>query len=269
MFEFLTLGFMQRAILIGEIIAVISGLVGPILIFRKMSFMGVGISHGTFAGIALGILLGVSPLWMSIVFAIGLGLFIGFVSRTGKVSEDATIGTLFAFAMALGIFLIDLSPGYHTNIMGYLFGDLLAISNGDMYLAVTVLILTVVWYMLRGRAARYTTFDEDFSRIMGIPVEIDYYIFMAIVSLVIVAAVRFVGVILASSILVGPAAASKMLSKKFSLLVTLSISFGGISVFSGIALSYGLNVPSGPAVVFFVTGIFLVTLTINWIKRTL
>lgn len=260
---------MQRALLVGEMIAIISGIVGPILIFRKMSFMGVGISHGTFAGIALGILLGVSPLWMSMAFAVGLGLFIGFVSRTGKVSEDATIGTLFAFAMALGIFLIDISPGYHTNIMGYLFGDLLAISNGDMYLAAAVLLVTLLWYAFRGRAARYTTFDEDFSKIMGIPVEIDYYIFMAVVSLVIVAAVRFVGVILASSILVGPAAASKMLSKKFSVLVTLSILFGAASIFFGIALSYGLNVPSGPSVVFFVTGIFLITLIFNWIKRTL
>lgn len=267
MFEFLGLPFMQRALVGGELVAAIAGIVSPILLFRKMSFMSVGISHGAFAGIALGILLGISPMWTAIVFAMGLGLLIGFVSRTGKLSEDAAIGTFFAFSMALGIFLIDISKGYHPDVIGYLFGDLLAISTGDVYFAVIILFVTLIWYFFRGRAAIYSTFDEDFSKIVGIPVNIDYYTFMAIASLVTVVAVRFVGVILASSIMIAPAAASKMLSKRFSNVVLLSVLLGMVAVFGGIAFSFYTNIPSGPSVVFFVTAIFMIALGIKWSKN--
>ncbi len=267
MFEFLSLTFMQRALLGGELIAVVAGIVGPILLFRKMSFTSVGISHGAFAGIALGILIGVSPMWAAIAFAMGIGLLIGFVSKTGKISEDATIGTFFAFFMALGIFLIDISKGYHVDVMGYLFGNLLAISSSDVYFAAIVLLITVFWYLFRGRATVYSTFDEDFSRIVGIPVDVDYYFFMLVVSLVTIIAVMFVGVVLASSIMIAPSAASKMLSKKFSNVVLFSILFGMVAVFGGIAFSFYTNIPSGPSVVFFITAIFAISLGIKWSRN--
>ena len=266
MFEFLKLSFMQRTLVGGELVAIIAGMVSPILVFRKMSFMSVGISHGTFAGIALGIFLGISPLWSAMAFAVGLGLLIGFTSKTGKISEDATIGTLFAFSMALGIFLISISKGYHPDVMGYLFGDLLAISSSDVYFASTILFITVLWYIFRSKTIVYATFDEDFSKIVGIHVDLDYYIFMAIMALITVAVVRFVGVVLASSIMIAPAASAKMLSKKFSRIVILAIFFGTVSIFFGIAFSFSLNIPSGPSVVFIVTTIFLISLVLKWIR---
>jgi|YelNatPaOPRAMG01_1025707.scaffolds.fasta_scaffold00902_4 zinc transport system permease protein len=267
MFDFFGLFFIQRALIIGSIIAVVGGLIGPFVFYRKMAFMGVGIAHGTFAGIALGILIGVSPLPVAIIFAIGLGIFIGFISKTGKISEDVSIGILFSFAMGLGIFLISISPGYHTDIMGYLFGDILAISNYDMYLAIIVLILVFLWYMIRSRQMKYMTFDEDFAKISGVPVGIDYYIFMALISLMIVIIVNFVGVILASSIIIAPAAASKLIVKKFSAMVILSMVFGEIAIFSGITFSYDLNISSGPSIVFFITFVFILSLIFNKIRR--
>ena len=266
MFEFLKLPFMQRALVGGELVAIIAGMVSPILVFRKMSFMSVGISHGTFAGIALGIFLGISPLWSATAFAVGLGLLIGFTSKTGKISEDATVGTLFPFSMALGIFLISITKGYHPDVMGYLFGDLLAISSSDVYFASVILLVTVLWYIFRSKTIVYATFDEDFSKIIGIHVDLDYYIFMAITALITVAVVRFVGVVLASSIMIAPAASAKMLSKKFSRIVALAIFFGIFSTFFGIVFSFSLNIPSGPSVVFTVTTVFLISLVLKWIR---
>lgn len=267
MFEFLGLFFMQRALVTGSIIAVVGGMIGPFVLYRKMAFMGVGIAHGTFAGIALGILIGISPLPVAIIFAIGLGIFIGFISKTGKISEDVSIGILFSFAMGLGIFLISISPGYHTDIMGYLFGDILAISNYDMYLALIVLILVFLWYITRSRQMKYMTFDEEFSKISGVSINIDYYIFMALISLTIVIIVNFVGVILASSIIIAPAAASKLVVKRFSTMIILSMIFGEIAIFSGITFSYDLNIASGPSIVFFITFAFILSLIFNKIKR--
>lgn len=267
MFDFFGLFFVQRALIIGTIIAVVGGMIGPFIFYKKMAFMGVGIAHGTFAGIALGILIGISPLPVAIIFAIGLGIFIGFISKTGKISEDVSIGILFSFAMGLGIFLISISPGYHTDIMGYLFGDILAISNYDMYLAIIVLIFVSLWYVIRSRQMKYMTFDEDFAKISGVPVGIDYYIFIALISLVIVTIVNFVGVILASSIIIAPAAASKFVAKKFYAMVILSMIFGEIAIFSGITFSYNLNISSGPSIVFFTTFIFILSLILNKIKR--
>ncbi len=267
MFDFFGLFFVQRALIIGTIIAIVGGMIGPFIFYKKMAFMGVGIAHGTFAGIALGILIGVSPLPVAIIFAIGLGIFIGFISKTGKISEDVSIGILFSFAMGLGIFLISISPGYHTDIMGYLFGDILAISNYDMYLAIIVLILVSLWYVIRSRQMKYMTFDEDFAKISGVPVGIDYYIFIALISLVIVTIVNFVGVILASSIIIAPAASSKFVAKKFYAMVILSVIFGEIAIFSGITFSYNLNISSGPSIVFFTTFIFILSLAFSKIKR--
>ncbi len=263
MFEFFSLFFIQRALIIGLIIAFVSGLMGPFLVYRKMAFMGVGISHGTFAGIGLGILIGISPIYSGMAFAIGLGIFIGFVSKIGKISEDVSIGVLFSFAMALGIFLINSAPGYHTDIMGYLFGDILAISNGDIYLAMITLVLTILWFTLRSRQMKYITFDEDFSKVVGVPVTIDYYIFMVLISLITVAIVNFVGVILASSIMIAPAAASRLIAKKFPTMIILAVTFGMISVFLGIAFSYGFNISSGPSVVFFITAIFAMAFALS------
>ncbi len=267
MFEFLKFPFIQNALIGGEIMAIFAGLIGPLLIFRKMSFMSVGVSHGTFAGIALGIFLGISPLWTAVVFAIGLGMFIGFISRTGKISEDATIGTLFAFSMALGIWLIGLNKGYHPDVMGYLFGDLLAISRMDTYFALLILIVTVIWYFWRGKAVTYSSFDEDFAKIVGVPVELDYYVFMAIAALVTVAAVKFVGVVLASSIMIAPGASAKMLSKRFKTITLISIAFGMLSIFIGMMLSFEFNISSGPCVVFVITTLFFVSLIMKWLRN--
>jgi zinc transport system permease protein len=268
MFELLKFPFVQNALIGGEIVAIIAGMLGPILIFRKMSFISVGVSHGTFAGIALGIFLGISPLGTAMVFAVGLGILIGFVSRTGKISEDATIGTLFAFSMALGIWLISLNKGYHPDVMGYLFGDLLAISREDMYFALVILSITLLWYFSRGKAMVYASFDEDFSKIIGIPVEADYYIFMAITALITVAAVNFVGVVLASSIMIAPAVSAKMLSKRYKVITLLSVIFGMASIFAGVLISFELNISSGPSVVFVTTMIFFVSLLLKWMRNS-
>lgn len=267
MFEFLSAFFVQRALLIGAVVAIVSGLIGPFLVYRKMAFIGVGISHGTFAGIALGILMGISPLPVAIVFAIGLGLFIGFISKIGKISEDVTIGILFSFTMGLGIFLIDLCPGYHTDIMGYLFGDILAISNYDLYLALMVLPLVILWFIFRSRQMKYITFDENFSKVAGLPTGIDYYLFMALISLTVVVIVNFVGVILASSIIIAPAASSKLMTKKFSSIIILSIMLSEVSIFLGITFSYEINISSGPSIVFFLTFIFLLALISNLFRN--
>lgn len=266
MFEFLTLFFIQRALIVGIIVSIVSGLIGPFIIYRKMSFMGIGMAHGAFAGIATGILFGFSPLLFAIIFTIGLGLFIGFISKTSKISEDVSIGILFSFAMGLGIFLIDIAPGYHSDIMGYLFGDILAISNDDLYLALAVLIIVFLWFIFRSRQMKYMTFDEDFSKIAGIPVKIDYYLFMALIPLIIVITVNFVGVILASAILITPAASAKLMSKKLLSMIILSVIFGGASTLFGITFSYDLNISSGPSIVFFLTGIFLLSLAFKQFK---
>ncbi len=267
MFEILKLPFMQNAIVGGEILAIIAGMIGPFLVFRKMSFMSVGISHGAFAGIALGIFLSFSPLWTAVAFAIGLALLIGFTSRIGKVAEDATIGTLFSFSMALGIFLISISKGYHPDVMGYLFGDLLAISRTDVYFSLVVLGVVTVWLLCRGKAMAYSSFEEDFSRIIGVPVELDYYIFMAVTALVTVAAVKFVGVVLASSIMVAPSATAKILSNRFKRMMFLAVIFGMVAVFMGLIFSYEVDIACGPSVVFVVTAMFFCALIIKQIRH--
>src|SRR4030042_4383448 len=135
MLEILSSAFMQKAFFVGIIVSLISGLISVFVVLRRMSFIGAGISHAAFGGVAIGFFTGINPTITAIFFSIAIALGIEFVSRKGKVSEDASIGIFFASSMALGIVLISLSRNYNIDLFGYLFGNILAISDREVFLS--------------------------------------------------------------------------------------------------------------------------------------
>jgi zinc transport system permease protein len=135
--------FMQKALLVGIVVSLISGFVSAFVVLRKMSFIGAGISHAAFGGVAIGFFTGINPTITAIIYSIAVALGIEFVSRRGKVSSDTSIGIFFASSMALGIVLISLSREYTVDLFGYLFGNILAITRGEVLLSLFIGVLVI------------------------------------------------------------------------------------------------------------------------------
>ena len=132
MIEIFNLEFMRNAFMAGMMLGPVLAIVSFFVVLRRLSFVGVGVAHSAFGGIALGFLLGISPTLTAIVFAIAVSNAIGYIDRNGKLRADTAIGIFFAFAMALGVIFIGLSDQYNVDLFGYLFGNILAITSGDL-----------------------------------------------------------------------------------------------------------------------------------------
>ena len=254
----LQLSFMRNALLAGLAVAAMSGLLGVFIVQRRMSFLGDGLAHSAFGGVALALLLGLSqPLWLALPFAVLVALGITFVRERTGLSSDTTIGVFFAVSVALGVLFVSLQRDYTVDAWHWLFGSILGVGADDLWiiLAVTLISMTLL-LRLWGQLA-YATFDEELAATDGVRVGRLEYALVCIAALVIVASVRVVGVILMAAYLVIPAAAARLLSKSLATMTLLSIGIGVLSTALGLVFSYLLDVPSGSTVVLTQAAVFV------------
>jgi len=247
--ELLSLGFIQRALFAGAIVSIICGMLSVFVVLRKMAFIGVGISHSAFGGVAIGFLLSIDPFWSGISFSVLIALLIEWTRKRGRIEEDTAIGILFSASMAMGVIFIALSRRYNVDLFGYLFGNILAIGEKDIILTGfwgTVVILVVVMFF---KELLYISFDEEMAWVSGIPVSFVQYLFITILAISIISAIKLIGIILVSSLLVIPAAISSQIAHNLRGMFFLSIISALLSTLGGIFLSYPLDLPSGAVIV--------------------
>ncbi len=264
--EVLKLPFFQNAIIAGIIVGIITAVLGTFVILRKMSFIGTGIAHSAFGGVALGILIGVDPFLSALIFCIFTGFLIAFTSRNFNISEDSAVGVFFPAMMSLGIILLAFVKGYSPNLLSYLFGDILLVSKSDLIISFIVFIIIILFILVFYRELTYITFDSEFSKVMGIPVEIYDYLFISLISLAVVVSIKIVGIILVSALIVIPPLAALKFSRNYIAYIIYSVIAGIISTIGGIILSYYLNIPPGATIVIFATFIFILSLIMYSIR---
>lgn len=258
MLEMLSYPFMQRALIGGLFVGILSGYYGVFVVQRGLGFMGSGLAHATFGGIAAALLMGAQPSFVAVPFTIIVAIGITYVkSRTG-LGSDTSIGIFFAVSMALGIILLSFKSGYTATAINYLFGSILAVETHDNIIILFPIFLSVVMWSLWKNWA-YATFDRDLAKADGVPVERDDYILSIMIALTVVLSVKIVGIVLMTALLVLPAATARMLSHSFSGMTFLSVLIGGLSVPIGVVISYFLDLPSGATAVIFGSLIFFVT----------
>lgn len=251
---------MQKALFVGVIVSLISGLVSVFVVLRKMSFIGAGISHAAFGGVAIGFFTGINPIITAIFYSIAVALGIELVSRKGKVSEDASIGIFYASSMALGIVLISLSREYNVDLFGYLFGNILAITDGEVLLSLFISALVIGVVMLFLKEIFLTTYNEEIARVSGISVRAINILFLVLLSVSIVISIKIVGIILISALLVIPGATAQLFAKNLYIMIATSCGVAVISTVLGLFLSYEFDIAPGGSIVLTATAIFLVSL---------
>ncbi|MCD4786047.1 MAG: metal ABC transporter permease [Candidatus Eremiobacteraeota bacterium] len=263
MISILKYQFMQNALMAGLVVGVLCSVLSVFVVLRRMAFIGQGIAHAAFGGIALALLFNLDLYITTTVFCVIIAVLIGITSRKGKLSEDSSIGLFLTTSMALGVILLKLRKEYTTDLMGYLFGNILAVSRTDVIRLFVLGIIVLGFVIYYYRQLQFFTFDEEMAQVSNIPVKFLYYALLVILAVVIVLSVQIVGIILVSAFLIIPATVALLIGRHFLQVMLISIVVGVTSTLSGLTFSYYAGMPSGAIIVVTMFVIF----SIVWLIR--
>lgn len=262
MIDMLTYPFMVRAIIAGVLVALLAGYYGPFVVQRRMAFLGSGLAHGAFGGVALGLLLGIHPLWTAIPFALALAAIAVYLRQRTALAIDTIIGILSTTAMALGIFFLSRLDAYSGEAFQYLFGSLITVSWIDIAAAATMAVITLATIPMWGRWA-YATFDQDLAQADRTPAHRDEYVLTFLIAATVVVTMKLVGLVLAASFLIIPAAAARAVTTRFATMTVVSVGIAVVTMLGGIITAYYVDMPSGAAIVLFQAVTFAVFFSIR------
>jgi zinc transport system permease protein len=264
MIDILGYPFMQRALIGGLLVGFLASYFGPLVVQRNMAFLGSGLAHAAFAGVALGMVLGIQPLLVAAPYTVALAIAIIWAGdhAWAWLSADTIIGVFFAASMAVGIILLSFAPGYGADPMTFLFGDLLAVTAGDLWITLLVTLLSVATFPFWSRWA-YATFDRQLATADRLPVQREDYLLGVCLALTVVVAIKVVGILLIAAFLVLPAAIARLFARRFAHMTLLSVLIGMGTVVAGLFLSYPLDLPSSPLIILVQTALFFTALLLR------
>jgi len=247
--EFLNYGFVQRAVIAGSFIAVLCSILGMFLVLRRLSLIGDGLAHVTFGGVALGLLFKVYPIYASIPVVLLGGYGILKLMERARLYGDAAIGIISAAGIAVGVLIASLAGGFNVDLFSYLFGNILAVSREEVALSAALSLTVLVIIGLFYHELISVTFDEDLARVSGIKTKTVNTLLVMLTAITVVLAMRLVGVMLVSALLILPAVSAFQAARSFKSAILLSSSFGVLSVLAGIVISFSWNLPAGATIV--------------------
>ncbi len=249
MLEILSYGFMQRAFIAGIAMALFTGIISVFIVLRRVSFLGSGISHAAFGGVAIGFLAGVNPLLTALIYCIMVAFAIEVISARGRLAEDAAIGIFFSASMAMGVVLVGLSKSYTVDLFGYLFGSILAISKAEAYMTVIMSVAVMAVFAVIMKDLLFITFSEELAIVNGIPVRFVKALFLVSMAIAIVIGIKVVGIILISALLVIPGATASLLTRRFHSMLALSSLVAVTATISGLIVSFIYDLAPGGTIV--------------------
>lgn len=253
--------FFQHALLGSLLASIACGIIGTYIVTRRLVFISGGITHASFGGIGLGLFAGISPLLSAAVFSVLSAFGVEWLSKRKDMREDSAIAVFWTLGMALGIMFSFLSPGFAPDLSAYLFGNILTITEVDLWLLGLLSVLLTGFFALYIRPIIYIAFDREFARSQKIPVALFEYTLMMFIALTIVACLRMVGIVLAISLLTLPQMTANLFTHNFKKIIGLSVVIGFLSCLGGLFISYHWKVPSGASIIFFSILIYAVSKT--------
>lgn len=259
-FEAVQAGFMQRAVLEIILLTPLCALCGSLVVQYRMAFFSDAVAHSAFTGIALGLILGIDPWLAVIIFGLGTGMAAVQLSRHGEMAMDTTLGVLFSSAVALGLAIISTKKGLAKTLPGFLYGDILSISDRDILLTAVLLLGTVLFMLRFYNQLVYTSLHEHLARISGIQTSWLETAFAALLALVVAFSIRAVGILLVTALLVIPAAAARNLARNLRHQVWFAIIIAILSGLAGLAGSLAWDVATGAAMILCAAACFMISL---------
>lgn len=266
MIEALQLEFMRHALLAGLLASVMCGIIGTLVVVNRIVFLSGGIAHAAYGGIGLAFFFGFSYLLGILGFALLMAVIMAAVTLRAKQRADTIIGVLWAVGMALGVILLDMTPGYNVDLMGYLFGSILTVPAADLWLMLIIdaIVLLFVGYWYNDLLS--LSYDEEFARVRGVPVRLLYFLLIAMIALSVVMVIRVVGLILVIALLtIPPCIAEKYAGSLWGMMiyaVLLNIFFS----LTGLWLSYHFNLTSGASIIMVAAVCFFISLLVQRLK---
>ena len=249
MLDMLSFTFMQNALIAGILVSIIAGIIGSLIVVNRMVFLAGGIAHTSYGGIGIAVYFGLPIFLGASIFSVFAALLISYIALKNKQNIDTFIGLVWATGMAIGIILIDLTPGYNVDLMSYLFGSILAVSSDDIiYMSILLFIIVsiVIFYYKNILAVSY---DKEYSKLRGINVNFFYTLILVLSSLAIVVAIKIVGLILVIALLTIPIYISQDLSNSLKNMMIISSLLSSVFTILGLMLSYTYDLTSGASII--------------------
>ena len=256
--------FIQRAVLAAVIVGVLCASLGTFVVLRRMSLVGHALTHSALPGLVIAYLLGSSIFGGALIATLATALVIGFLAKDEAVYEDTSIGMIPTVMFALGVLLISMTKSYR-DLSSMLFGNILAVSNGDLLLIIGIAIASLGMLMLFYKELKLFSVDPNYARAIGIPVNALRYGLLLFLGLTVVVGIQAVGTILTNALLVIPVAAARLLTDRLGRMTFLACIFAVISALAGVFVSYYFGLSSGAAIVLAAAACFLMC----WILRSM
>lgn len=247
--DLLSYGFMQRALIAGCLISCSCSILGVFLVLRRLSLIGDGLAHVTFGSVALALLFQAHTLLVSIPVVLLSSIGIFKITQRSRLYGDAAIGIVSSFGIAGGVLIASISGGFNVDLFSYLFGNILSVSESELIISGTLCLIVLTGIALYFHELFAVTFDEDTARTSGINADRINMLLVLMTALTVVLAMKVVGIMLISALLILPAATALQITASFRSAVVLSALCGIASVLTGIAVSFFCNIPSGASIV--------------------
>jgi manganese/iron transport system permease protein len=264
--------FMLRALVVAVLVGVMCPILGAYVVVRGLGFMGDGLAHGVLPGMAAAVLIGaavgVAANTGGIYFlgalpaALAMALLSGYLIRRVGVSEDTSVGILFAGMFALGLVMLTAAKGVPVDLEGILLGNVLGVSRAEVLVTLGLAAAVLALMFLLHKELVFANFDPTGAAVIGLPTEKLEYLLLALLAVVVVLALPAVGIVLVISMLITPAAAASLLMRSFPAAMIAGSLFGAASAIAGMYISFYFNLPSGPVMALVAAGFFI--LAVAW-----
>jgi zinc transport system permease protein len=247
--EIFAYSFMKNAFMVGAVVGIICPVIGLFIVLRRLSLVADALSHICLSGVAAALLAGTHPVLTASAFAVGGSILIERLRVAYKDYAELSIAVILSGGIALAAVLIGFAGGFNANFMGYLFGSLVVLNPLDVWIitgiGIFVLLLVIIFY----KELFYATFDDEAAEVSGVPVKALGMGFMILTALTIAVAMKTVGILLVSSLMILPVAASLRLAVSFRSALGLAVLFSELSVNLGLFLSFYFDLPPGGTII--------------------
>lgn len=264
MFELL---FFRNALIAVVLIATAAAIIGCYIVSRRMVALSGGVTHACFGGLGLGYYLGVNPVAMAAVFAVGASLGVEWASRNGRIRNDSAIAVVWALGMAIGVIFVFLTPGYVPELNSFLFGNILTVTMSDIWEYLIFLLALLLFMTFGFRTVVACAFDPAFAKVSGLKVDIVNTIMTVFTALCIVLTIRMVGIMLLMSMLAMPTLIAEPYCKRYATLMSSSVAVAVISSVGGIFLGTIVDVPASALIVVVMIAVYLLSTGIKHLVK--